>query len=240
MSTDLSLYAFLDSCVFKTLECCIFFLHNRIHISIEIPLAMSSRIRRVVLPYSLINGKGRPRAPKLTTPLFHLTRILDSPHLTIQRRYNSEKNVFPPVEAVAASPADPSLSIPVSTPQNSSSEAEISEPDPIYDDVLNTVSTEPLVLFLKGSPDEARCGYSKRVVDILDAIQVEYVAFNALAHPSVPKGARKLSQWHTFPQLFIHGEFVGGTDVIMEIARNGQLYEALDKHKIKYHKVNFS
>ena len=112
--------------------------------------------------------------------------------------------------------------------------------DCILADIRESLATENIVAFIKGTPEQPLCGFSKRAVDILDAIQVEYVSFNVLAHPSISTGARAASQWQTFPQVFIKGDFIGGCDVLIEIAKNGDIFKILEKHKLKHNKVTFS
>lgn len=110
----------------------------------------------------------------------------------------------------------------------------------IMKDMRDTIADEKVVLFMKGTPESPVCGFSKRVADIMDAIQVEYTAFNVLAHPTVRTGVKEISGWPTIPQLFVCGEFIGGCDILMEMSKNGQLYDLLDLKEIKHKKVNFS
>ena len=115
-----------------------------------------------------------------------------------------------------------------------------SDEDCILKDIKDSIAVENIVIFIKGTPEKAMCGFSKRVTDILDAIQVEYVSFNVLAHPSIITGAKSESQWPTFPQVFVKGEFVGGCDVFIELAMRKELFTLLDKKKIKYTRVEFT
>eukprot|EP00759_Apiculatamorpha_spiralis_P052675 PhF_6_TR5939/c0_g1_i3/m.8592/K07390/grxD, GLRX5; monothiol glutaredoxin len=128
---------------------------------------------------------------------------------------------------------------PPSTPQQQQ-QSQKEEDDSIMKDMRETIATEKVVLFMKGTPEAPICGFSKRVADIMDAIQVEYTSFNVLAHPTVRNGIKEISGWPTIPQLFVNGEFMGGCDIVMEMAKNGQLYEFLDRAEVKHKKVNFS
>ena len=114
---------------------------------------------------------------------------------------------------------------------NEEDEAEIQS---IKDDILATIKEEPVVVFIKGAPEAPVCGFSKRVIDLLDALGVEYTSFDVLAHPVVRSYVKEVSQWPTIPQLFIKGEFFGGQDIIMEQAQNGQLQMALERAGIQH------
>jgi monothiol glutaredoxin len=109
----------------------------------------------------------------------------------------------------------------------------------IMDDIADTIKTEDVVIFIKGLPETPVCGFSKKMVDIVDALALEYTSFDVLAHPIVRSYVKELSQWPTVPQLFIKGEFVGGNDVVQEMAKNGQLQELLKKHKIEHRDFKF-
>lgn len=80
---------------------------------------------------------------------------------------------------------------------------------------------------MKGYPDQPRCGFSRRIVDLLRTQGVEFSSFDILSDESVRQGLKVLNNWPTFPQLIINGEFVGGLDVVKEMADNGELKEML-------------
>ena len=119
----------------------------------------------------------------------------------------------------------------------SNTEADTEEIKAIKEDILATIRDEPIVLFIKGSPEAPVCGFSKRVVDLLDALSVEYTSFDVLAHPTVRSYVKEVSQWPTIPQLFIKGEFFGGQDIIFQQAQNGQLQMALERAEIPYRQL---
>ncbi|KAH9847821.1 glutaredoxin [Lenzites betulinus] len=89
------------------------------------------------------------------------------------------------------------------------------------------MTQEKVVLFMKGNPDQPRCGFSRRIVDLLRTQGVEFGSFDILSDESVRQGLKVLNNWPTFPQLIINGEFVGGLDVVKEMADNGELKEML-------------
>ncbi|PBL04431.1 glutaredoxin [Armillaria gallica] len=84
-----------------------------------------------------------------------------------------------------------------------------------------------VVLFMKGSPDAPRCGFSRRITGLLKDQNVEYTHFDILSDEGVRQGLKKLNDWPTFPQLIINGEFVGGLDIVQEMIDNGEFAEAI-------------
>lgn len=89
------------------------------------------------------------------------------------------------------------------------------------------MTQDRVVLFMKGSPDQPRCGFSRRIVDLLRSQGIEFGSFDILSDETVRSGLKVLNNWPTFPQLIINGEFVGGLDVVKEMADNGELKEML-------------
>ncbi|TFY76508.1 hypothetical protein EWM64_g7504 [Hericium alpestre] len=84
-----------------------------------------------------------------------------------------------------------------------------------------------VVLFMKGSPDLPQCGFSRRIVALLREQNVDFSHFDIYTDESVRSGLKVLNSWPTFPQLIINGEFVGGLDIVIEMAENGELKEVL-------------
>lgn len=109
----------------------------------------------------------------------------------------------------------------------------------IMDDMRDTIRDEPIVVFIKGLPECPVCSFSKKMIDILDALGLEYTSFDVLAHPVVRSHVKTLSDWQTIPQLFIKGQFAGGVDVIAEMAKSGQLQMLLEKHHIEHRPFQF-
>ena len=94
--------------------------------------------------------------------------------------------------------------------------------------VQNLVKDNKVLLFMKGTPDAPRCGFSMRVVQVLDTMNVEYGAVDVLpALMPLREVTAEISDWQTFPQLYVNGELVGGCDIIEEMAESGELAEAL-------------
>jgi monothiol glutaredoxin len=93
----------------------------------------------------------------------------------------------------------------------------------IRDAIQNAIKEERVMLFMKGSPDAPRCGFSARMVGMLNALEVEYAALDILPDPRIREELSALSNWPTIPQLFVSGELVGGCDIATEMFESGEL-----------------
>src|ERR1051325_6986210 len=90
------------------------------------------------------------------------------------------------------------------------------------------IADNPVLLFMKGTPDMPRCGFSMRVVQVLDQVDVDYGAIDVLpALQPLREVTTEISDWQTFPQLYVNGELLGGADIIQEMFEAGELGEAL-------------
>ena len=89
------------------------------------------------------------------------------------------------------------------------------------------VRAVPVVLFMKGDRLFPQCGFSGRAVQILDACGVEYETVNVLQDPELRDGIKSFSNWPTVPQLYVKGEFIGGSDILTELYQSGELQEIL-------------
>lgn len=104
----------------------------------------------------------------------------------------------------------------------------------IKKDIGDTIRDEDIVVFIKGVPEAPMCAFSKKMVDVMEALGVEYTSFDVLAHPVVRSYVKEVSEWPTIPQVFIKGEFAGGVDIILKMAENGELQVMLDEKGIKH------
>ena len=95
--------------------------------------------------------------------------------------------------------------------------------DPVHEFIAKTVSDHPVVLFMKGVPDEPRCGFSAVSVQVLDHLGVDFVGVDVLQSDDLRQGIKSFSDWPTIPQLYVKGEFVGGADIIREMFQSGEL-----------------
>jgi monothiol glutaredoxin len=90
------------------------------------------------------------------------------------------------------------------------------------------IAANPVLLFMKGTPDMPRCGFSMRVVQVLDQVDVDYGAIDVLpALQPLREVTAEISDWQTFPQLYVNGELLGGCDIIEEMFESGELADAL-------------
>eukprot|EP01147_Barroeca_monosierra_P000552 gene552-3869_t len=93
------------------------------------------------------------------------------------------------------------------------------------------IHAAPVMLFMKGTADEPRCGFSRTMVDILRQHELEFSVFNILADEEVRQGLKKYSDWPTYPQLYVDGELIGGLDIVKELAASGELKDMMPKAK---------
>src|SRR5271169_3794582 len=85
------------------------------------------------------------------------------------------------------------------------------------------IADNPVVLFMKGTPQFPQCGFSGRVIQILDYIGAPVVGVNVLEDADIRQGVKDYANWPTIPQLYVNGEFVGGADIVTEMFQSGEL-----------------
>lgn len=105
----------------------------------------------------------------------------------------------------------------------------ITQKETLEDRVRNLINSSPTMLFMKGTPDAPKCGFSSKVVDALRAENVSFGSFDILTDEEVRQGLKVFSNWPTFPQLYYKGELIGGCDIIMELRNNGELKSTLSE-----------
>ncbi|HWD63781.1 MAG TPA: Grx4 family monothiol glutaredoxin [Solirubrobacteraceae bacterium] len=105
----------------------------------------------------------------------------------------------------------------------------MSEPGttPMRDAIQNAIAENPVILFMKGTPDAPACGFSARTVSVLQSLDRPFAAVDILPDPRIRQELSELSGWPTIPQLFVDGELVGGCDIVMEMYQSGELHSAL-------------
>ncbi|MFN3725193.1 MAG: Grx4 family monothiol glutaredoxin [Allosphingosinicella sp.] len=94
------------------------------------------------------------------------------------------------------------------------------------------VNSADVVLFMKGTALFPQCGFSSRAVAILDHLNVQFTTVDVLQDPEVRQGIKEYSDWPTIPQLYVKGEFVGGSDIMMEMFEAGELQQLLDQKQV--------
>ena len=102
----------------------------------------------------------------------------------------------------------------------------------IIEKINNQIADNKILLYMKGSPDKPECGFSQRASQILMAGGKEFSFVDILSNPEIRQELPSVSEWPTFPQLFINGELVGGSDIMMEMYQNGELKELIDSVEI--------
>ena len=93
----------------------------------------------------------------------------------------------------------------------------------IHDQITEEITANPVVLFMKGTPEFPQCGFSGQVVQILDYLGAPFKGVNVLADADIRQGIKEFSNWPTIPQLYVKGEFVGGADIIREMFEADEL-----------------
>jgi monothiol glutaredoxin len=96
------------------------------------------------------------------------------------------------------------------------------------DSIRKQVTENPIVLYMKGTPDFPQCGFSGRVVQILKSLEKPFVAVDVLSSPEIRAGIKTYSNWPTIPQLYVNGEFVGGCDIMIEMHASGELAKLVE------------
>ena len=95
--------------------------------------------------------------------------------------------------------------------------------------IQELVSTNNVLLFMKGTPLFPQCGFSSRAIAILDRLGVDYESVDVLQDQNIRQGIKAFSDWPTVPQLYVKGEFVGGSDIMMEMYESGELGELMSE-----------
>lgn len=93
--------------------------------------------------------------------------------------------------------------------------------------IEKAISSERIFLFMKGTPEAPSCGFSALVVQILNIVGAPFGAFDVLSDDSIREGIKQFSEWPTIPQLYVDGEFIGGSDIVREMYESGELQTLL-------------
>ena len=98
----------------------------------------------------------------------------------------------------------------------------------VQEQIKTIVEENSVMLFMKGSPDFPQCGFSGRLVQILQACGVQFASADVLSDDNIRQGIKDFSNWPTIPQLYVNGEFVGGSDIVTEMYESGELQAKLE------------
>jgi monothiol glutaredoxin len=101
--------------------------------------------------------------------------------------------------------------------------------DDVQARIAEKVNSNDVLLFMKGSPLFPQCGFSSRAVSILEHLGVEFGSVDVLQDQGIRQGIKQFSDWPTIPQLYVKGEFIGGSDIMMEMYESGELADVLEK-----------
>jgi monothiol glutaredoxin len=99
--------------------------------------------------------------------------------------------------------------------------------NPIRDAIAQAIDENPVILFMKGTPEQPMCGFSARTAGALQALGAPFAAVDILPDPRIRQELSALSNWPTIPQLFVNGELVGGCDIVTEMYESGELAQTL-------------
>lgn len=99
--------------------------------------------------------------------------------------------------------------------------------NPVRDAIQRALGEHEVILFMKGSPEQPRCGFSARTVAALQAVGTPFAAVDVLPDPRIRQELSTISNWPTIPQLFVRGELVGGADIVSEMYETGELHRAV-------------
>ena len=98
----------------------------------------------------------------------------------------------------------------------------------IEQEIKEQINSNPILLYMKGSPDTPQCGFSSRATQLLIACGKPFSFVDILSNPEIRANLPKVSNWPTFPQLFVNGELVGGSDIMTELHESGDLKELIN------------
>ena len=106
----------------------------------------------------------------------------------------------------------------------------------IEKEIKEQIKSNPILLYMKGSPDVPQCGFSLAVSNVLKHLEVNFKGINVLEDQEIRDGIKIYSDWPTIPQLYVKSEFIGGCDIVKEMFEKGELQEKLEKEKIAFKK----
>lgn len=109
--------------------------------------------------------------------------------------------------------------------------------NPYFETIQKTIADNPVVVFMKGTAERPQCGFSGLVVQILQRMGVAFTTVDVLADESMRQAIKDFSDWPTIPQLYIQGEFIGGSDITRELYVSGELKTILENKNIPFHQV---
>ena len=100
--------------------------------------------------------------------------------------------------------------------------------------ISDLISSDDVVFFMKGTPDFPQCGFSANVIGILNYFGVKFSSINVLEDNEIREGIKEFSDWPTIPQIYVKREFMGGCDILREMAETGEIIKLLEKNNLPY------
>ena len=100
----------------------------------------------------------------------------------------------------------------------------------VQDRIRGLIESNQVLLFMKGTPDFPQCGFSMRAVQIVNALGVPFETVDVLRDPEIREGIKAFSNWPTIPQLYVGGQFIGGSDICYEMYQSGDLQKLVEGH----------
>ncbi len=107
------------------------------------------------------------------------------------------------------------------------------QPSDVRTRIEQQIEENPVILYMKGTPQLPMCGFSMRTVEALKQCNKQFAYVNIIADPAIRETLPQVSDWPTFPQLYIEKELVGGCDIVMELAESGELQKMIDKAAVE-------
>ncbi len=135
----------------------------------------------------------------------------------------------PPSSTPGVASARPQPAAPTWSPPEEEQESNVRAGRPVPEFLAEFVKSSPVVLFMKGSPNNPMCGFSANAAGILRNYDVAVASFDVLSDAAVRDGIKQFSQWPTIPQVYVGGEFIGGSDILMQMHQSGELREMIDQ-----------
>lgn len=99
----------------------------------------------------------------------------------------------------------------------------------VQDRIRETITNNPIILYVKGSKQFPQCGFSAAVIEIFKTLGVPFETVDVLSDPEIRDGIKQFTSWPTIPQIFVKGEFIGGCDIVTELYQNGELQKMIEK-----------
>jgi len=117
-------------------------------------------------------------------------------------------------------------------PEEAKGDSEEKKQENLEERLKKLVAKDVIMLFMKGTPSDPKCGFSRKMVNLLQESKIKFSTFDILSDTEVRDGLKKMFEWPTYPQLYVDGKFVGGLDVVTQLKEEGELLDQIpETHK---------